>query len=116
MNERCVSAPARSSEAAEQDACSGQQSCGGDALVLLGVPSGIQNHGAPAPIPPSGMADHDAYITLLMSRGIGLWIDPCVMVWVASDGRVALLILALAFLRGGGRIQEIVIITNNYVR
>src|SRR3989344_2684939 len=35
----------------------------------------------PPPSRQGGMADHDACITLLMSRGIEIWIDPCVMVW-----------------------------------
>ena len=32
------------------------------------------------------LADHDACIILLMSRGIELWIDPCVLLWVGGDG------------------------------
>src|SRR3989344_5773658 len=43
--------------------------------------AGYKTRAHPPPSRLGGMADHDACITLLMSRGIGLWIDPCVMVW-----------------------------------
>jgi len=54
------------------------------------------------------LADHDACIILLMSRGIESWIDPCVLLWVGGDGPCNFI--------GGGRLRVPLSVEQNTIK